>query len=232
MSKIRSLSQLNDRLTQDLAWRKLELSSLKNLIETKNTGSNKSFESSQSKVLTRSGVAILYAHWEGYIKCAAMAYLEFVSRRKLRYRDLTDNFVAISMKRKLAEASNASKSTVHNEVIKFIFDSMDQEIDIPWENAIKTDSNLSYDILQQILAVLGIDHQPYETKQILIDEKLRGQRNQIAHGQFLNIDVDSYRELHQEVIGMMDFFRDQIEEHAKQELYLRASKSTVKDKLV
>jgi hypothetical protein len=62
MSKIRSLSQLNDRLTQDLAWRKLELSSLKNLIETKNTGSNKSFESSQSKVLTRSGVAILYAH--------------------------------------------------------------------------------------------------------------------------------------------------------------------------
>ena len=96
MSNIRTLIDLNECLSTDLAWRKKELSLLKGLIETK------SFDKSKRNVLIRSGITLLYAHWEGYIKCAASAYLEFVSnvarRENLKYRDLAYNFIAIAMK--------------------------------------------------------------------------------------------------------------------------------------
>lgn len=222
MSKIRTLNELIDRLSEDLAWRKIELSAIKGLIE------RREFQLQKNKVLTRSGIAILYAHWEGYIKSAATNYLEFVSRQKsLKYCDLTDNFIAIAMKSKLDEAANANQATIHNEVIKFLIESMGEEIKIPREGVIKTGSNLSSDVLCQILALLGINYQPYEMKQVLLDEKLLAKRNQIAHGEFLDVDVDSYRELHQEVIAMMDLFKDQIENHAVMKLYIRSSTSSV-----
>jgi hypothetical protein len=229
MSEIRTLDDLSDCLSKDLAWRKIELSSMKKLIRLKSTGIH------ESKVLTRSGITILYAHWEGYIKCAATAYLEFVSRqKKLRYCDLTDNFIAIAMKSRLDAASkaNINQSTIHNEVINFLFESMNERIAIPRNNVIDTKSNLSFDVLSQILALLGIDNHPYETRKVLIDEKLLAKRNCIAHGNFLDVDVNSYQELHENVVGMMDLFKDQIENHAVQGLYLRSSESTVKNKLV
>jgi hypothetical protein len=220
MSKIRTPNDLSDRLSEDLAWRKIELSAIKGLIE------RREFELQKNKVLTRSGIAILYAHWEGYIKCAATAYLEFVSmQRNLRYCDLTDNFIAIAMKSRLDEAASTKQATIHNEVIKFLVESMEERIKIPKEGVIITGSNLSSDVLRQILALLGIDDRPYQMKQVLIDEKLLAKRNCIAHGEFLDVDVDSYRELHREVIDMMDLFRDQIENHAVQKLYLRAKTS-------
>jgi MAE_28990/MAE_18760-like HEPN len=220
MSKIRTPNDLSDRLSEDLAWRKIELSAIKGLIE------RREFELQKNKVLTRSGIAILYAHWEGYIKCAATAYLEFVSmQRNLRYCDLTDNFIAIAMKSRLDEAASTKQATIHNEVIKFLVESMEERIKIPKEGVITTGSNLSSDVLRQILALLGIDYQQYEMKQVLIDEKLLAKRNCIAHGEFLDVDVDSYRELHKEVIDMMDLFRDQIANHSVQKLYLRAKTS-------
>lgn len=104
MSKIRTSNDLSDRLSEDLAWRKIELSAIKGLIERRD------FELRKNKVLTRSGIAMLYAHWEGYIKYAATAYLEFVSmQRNLRYCDLTDNFIAIAMKSRLDEAARTER---------------------------------------------------------------------------------------------------------------------------
>lgn len=219
MSKIRTLNDLNGRLSEDLVWRKKELSVLKGLIETN------SFTQNKTNALIRSGIALLYAHWEGYIKCAASAYLEFVSRqRNLRYCDLTYNFVAIAMKRKLNEASTTNQSAIHNQVIQFLMESMEQRIDIPRDDVIKTGSNLSFDLFKQILELLGIDYRPYELKQVLIDEQLRKRRNQIAHGEYLDVDKVSYQKLHQEIIGMMDLFKDQIENYAGEELYRRSSK--------
>ena len=216
MSKIRTLNDLNNRLSEDLVWRKKELSVLESLIETK------SFEQNKTNTLIRSGIALLYAHWEGYVKCAASAYLEFVSSQKnLKYCDLTYNFVAIAMKKKLNEASVTNQSTIHNQVLQFLMESMEQRIDIPTDDVIKTGSNLSSSLFRQILALLGIEYEPYELKQKLIDEKLLKKRNQIAHGEYLDVDVASYQELYKKIIEMMELFKNQIENHAVQKLYIR-----------
>ena len=59
---IRTTENLIDALSNDLIWRKKELSEIKSLIEVKNVSAQR------HNVLVRSGVCILYSHWEGFIK--------------------------------------------------------------------------------------------------------------------------------------------------------------------
>jgi hypothetical protein len=58
---IRTAEQLSNKLSADLAWRKKELSEIKSLVESRN------FSDQRHKALVRSGVCILYAHWEGFV---------------------------------------------------------------------------------------------------------------------------------------------------------------------
>ena len=223
MSNIQSLIDLNECLSTDLGWRKKELSILKGLIETK------SFDKSKRNALIRSGITLLYAHWEGYIKCAASAYLEFISnvvrQGNHKYHDLTYNFIAIAMKSELNKASSANQASIHNEVVKFLIEGIDKRANIPTQDVIQTDSNLSSKVLYQILILLGIDYKPYEMEQVLIDKKLLQKRNMIAHGEYLDTDTESYQEMHEKIISMMNLFKDQVENNAVQKLYLQSSKS-------
>ncbi len=125
--KIQTLEDLNERLTDDLLWRKKEISDLKRLIEMRK------FSSSKHKALLRSGVTLLYAHWEGYIKTAGNSYLEFVAIRKLKYEELATNFVAIAMKQKLNNATETNKATVFTEVADFMLTQMSQRSSIPYK---------------------------------------------------------------------------------------------------
>jgi MAE_28990/MAE_18760-like HEPN len=213
--KIRTLEHLNQRLTDDLIWRKKEISDLKSLIETK------SFSPSKQNAVLRSGVTLLYAHWEGYIKTAATSYLEFVARQKLIYDELAINFVAIAMKFKLNEASETNKATVFTEVANFMLTQTSQKISIPYEDVVSTASNLSSSILREIVCLLGLDYSFYETKEVIINEQLLKRRNGIAHGEYLSLDREEYQQLHDEILAMMENFRTQIENNASQKLYLR-----------
>jgi MAE_28990/MAE_18760-like HEPN len=217
MKKIRTLEELSQVLADDLIWRKKELSDLSSLIE------NKSFAPSKHNAVLRSGIALLYAHWEGYIKNAATYYLEYVSRQKLTYEELSINFVAIAMKTKLNEATETNKATIFTEVTKFLLTQGNSCSFTPYKDIIST-SNLSSSILHEIVCVLGLDYSFYQSKQVIIDEQLRGRRNTIAHGEslpYLSLDREAYRELQGQILGMMEDFRTQVENHAAQELYRR-----------
>ena len=147
---IRTAEQLSDRLATDLAWRKKELSEMKSLIEAKNVSDQK------HKVLVRSGVCILYSHWEGFVKLAANSYLEYVISKKLTYQELSSNFLALAMKEKLKEAKETHKPSLYIPVCEFFLSELNQR-SILLENIISTGSNLSSDILKEITYILGID---------------------------------------------------------------------------
>jgi len=210
---IRTLEQLSDSLARDLVWRKKELADLKSLIETSRVASSK------EKALLRSGITILYAHWEGFVKAAASNYLEHIAMKRLRYDELSSNFVALALKAKLSQVNESNKATIFTEAMDFIRLELKERSIIPYKDIIRTGSNLSSSILREITCVLGIDYSLYETKQVLIDEKLLARRNTIAHGEYLQLDKDDYLELHSQVVGMMDTFRNQIDNCAAQENY-------------
>ncbi|AFZ03241.1 MAE_28990/MAE_18760 family HEPN-like nuclease [Calothrix sp. PCC 6303] len=213
--KIRTLEHLNQRLTDDLIWRRKEISDLKSLIETN------SFRLSKHNAVLRSGVTLLYANWEGYIKTAATSYLEFVARQQLTCEELAINFVAVAMKFKLKEASETNKATIFTEVANFMLTQTSQKISLPYEDVISTSSNLSSDILREIVCLLGLDYSFYQTKEVIINEQLLKRRNGIAHGEYLSLDREEYQQLHNEILGMMENFRTQVENNAIQKLYLR-----------
>ena len=68
---------------------------------------------------------------------------------------------------------------------------------------------------------VGIDPAPYEARYNLIDESLLRRRNEIAHGEFLDVDAGDYRTLADEVLLMMRLYKTDIENGAARSLFLR-----------
>jgi len=215
---IRTAEQLSDRLATDLAWRKKELSEMKSLIEAKNVSDQR------HKVLVRSGVCILYSHWEGFVKLAANSYLEYVISKRLTYQELSSNFLALAMKEKLKEAKETHKPSLYIPVCEFFLYELNQRSILPKpKDVISTGSNLNSENFKEITYNLGIDFSISSKESVLIDLKLLKTRNEIAHGEDSEFNRDAYLELHRDIIGMLDIFRNQIENAAIQKKFRRDS---------
>lgn len=205
--KIKTQENLTDFLNKELSWRKKELFTLFDNVK-KNSGSK-----FQDTAL-RAGIVLLYAHWEGFIKCASEAYLEYVISKRLKYKDLDFCFVAIAAKQKIYEFNQTNKSTIHKQFVEFLLCEQNNKAIINKENIIKTQSNLNSDILKEMMTSIGLDYTEYETKSNLIDEQLLKHRNDVAHGQRIGFDLKDYLTLHEEVKKMLEKFKTDIENAA------------------
>jgi hypothetical protein len=210
---IRTVERLSDALAGELAWRKKELSSIKALVDDQ--GSKRS----RRDALVRAGVALLYAHWEGFVREAGRKYLEFVALQRLKYKDLATNFIALSARHLLRSAQDTERVKLHLAVTNFFINELGKSSRVPFNEGVRTQSNLSSAVLREIVDTLGLDYSVYATKENLLDESLLRSRNSIAHGEYLPVTVDRYNELHEQVIDLMDVLRTQIDNAASTKLY-------------
>ncbi|MGB7211433.1 MAG: MAE_28990/MAE_18760 family HEPN-like nuclease [Gemmatimonadales bacterium] len=210
---VRTIEQLEDTLTADLAWRRHELSFLNQALET---GS-----SDRKEVLQRAGVALLYAHWEGFIKAAGSTYLEYVSFQRLRYSELTPPFLSIAIRRELRAASASDRIAAHIAVATFFTEQMQSQSALPFKGVVRSGGNLSSSALREIVDTLGLNYAEFATKEKLIDEVLLKSRNTIAHGDFLGFDIARFKQLNTDVLGMMETFREQVSIAASTRAYRR-----------
>jgi len=201
---IRTTDELLSRIAEELVWRRRELTDMRALVQD-STGQLR------ARVVVRAGVALLYAHWEGFVKAVASHYLEYVASHRLPYRRLTPNFVALSLRTKFHELGASEKISSANALANFFCTSLDAQSRVPYKNVIDTKSNLSSKVLQDILAVLGLDHAQFETRLNFIDASLLNPRNHIAHGEALSLTVDEYLALHDDVLSLIETFRNEVE---------------------
>lgn len=213
---IRTTNQLYDALSQELIWRKKELTDLKLLIDDRNQSHSK------RNVLLRSGVALLYAHWEGFIKAGATVYLQFIASQRLKNKEVALHILAVSARPLLNNATGANNITAHLQVAQFFIEQRDDECKIQYKDVIRT-SNLNYELFVDIGRMLGIDLSLADTSRHLIDDRLLKNRNSIAHGEYLVIDSSAYNILHYEVIKLLDLFRNEITNCAIEKKYLSLS---------
>jgi hypothetical protein len=213
--KIRTHEQLFDLLTNEIAWRKKELSDFKSLIETKD------FAPSKHHALVRAGIMLLYAHWEGFVKQCAEYYLNYVSMQRLPYKELASNFIAICVKSEMNDLENSNRVSHQLKLVEFFLNDLSKQSSMPYKKVVNTKSNLSSTIFKNIVLFLGFDYSFYETKSVLLDERLLAIRNTIAHGNYMLITASDYLEIHEKVLEMIEYFRNQIDNSASTKAYRR-----------
>jgi hypothetical protein len=207
---------LSDRLAGDLGWRKKELTDIRQLAQLAGNQPRR-------RVLTRCGVALLYAHFEGFTRQAGQAYLEYVAAQRLTYDKIARNLMAVALCESLSPVADSRKASVYQRGVHLLLDSGAERAMIPYKTAVKTDSNLSSKVLKEILFVLGLDYGLYASKEKLIDGRLLARRNHVAHGEDIGLDDEDYDELHESVIEMLNLLRNQIENAVAQRIFLRSA---------
>ncbi len=214
--KIRTEEELQDAIDSELAWRKKELSAIKaNVYSARNFAKNTAL---------RSGIALLYAHWEGAIKKLAYFYLVYVSNLKIPYDRLKPNFLAISLKNDLKQFEETNKATLQTEIVNKILSRYNQNSRIPTENIISTNSNLNSTIFTEIMGVIGLPTDEYEGDYVLIDGVLLEMRNKIAHGEkldLISLDEERFNEIYSKIFKLIERFSTQISNAVSLKLYLK-----------
>lgn len=203
-----TIETLCDKVDEALIWRKRELTSFRAAVESAR------LNPLTQAALLRAGVALLYAHWEGFVKQAGSYYLEFVSDQRLKASELRSNFIAIKLKSEFEGMCKSEKASVALKLVDFFRNNMESRLHIPTKGVVDTKSNLSSTVLKDITWSLGLSMSPYETKCKLIDSSLVAQRNHIAHGNHIEIRLEDYLLLHDEVIGLISEFSNQVQNAA------------------
>jgi hypothetical protein len=216
--KIRTTEQLIDKVAAEISWRRKELTDLRDVVQSSVVSRTR------REAMTRAAVALLYAHWEGFVKAVAEDYLKFVAMQRCKHSELSGNMLAIVLRSKLNAARMSKRIEAHLGVVDFFRSESEMEARcaLPYKGAVRTEANLSSTVLLEILRTLGFDITEYEPKYHLIDHKLVERRNHIAHGAALDVSVEDYLELQDEVLSLMNTFRNQIENYAVSGHYLES----------
>lgn len=212
MAKIRTLTQLQETLDMEMSWRIKEISDFKLVTKKQPTASH---------TFTRAGVALVYAHWEGFIKAASEAYLNFVDNQGHIYRDLKTCFAVFGLKGRLALLNTGRKARSNIEALEFVLSEIDKPAKMNMSSAINTEANLTSSVFANIAASIDIPISSYETKFNLIDESLVNRRNKVAHGEYLDLSPEDFMILANEVLQMMRSYKTDIENAASLQSYKR-----------
>ncbi len=217
--KIRTIGDLEDLVAKETAWRKRELTDI--LFNARQA------RDSKMQTSLRAGVALLYAHWEGWIKSVARLYIEYVNTQRPCYDELSPAFLGNALRTRLDDMAAAHSAEVHNNFATFVSDGGLRGRAHLNANLVRTEGNLGSKTLKDIIARLGTNYKHYELLETLIDKQLVHHRNTIAHGEFLEIDSDQYEDLHRKVVSMLTDFTNDVLVSARTDQHLRPSRRQV-----
>lgn len=129
MLKIRTLEELQENLDKDMAWRLKKISTFRMASK---------LEGQKKKPFICAGIALLYAHWEGFIKRSSECYLGYVAGRGLRYSELKSCFAVFGLKGQLETLLEGRKSKSNVAAFDFISSGLNEVAKLQMSAAINT----------------------------------------------------------------------------------------------
>ena len=201
--KIRTQSNFLNALNDEFLWRHKELLDFRFYARTTN--------SIFSKTLIRAGVPLAYAHWEGFVKNGTELLLNFVSHQGLKNIELADVYYVNSIKNNLTTLQTAHRSVAAISAACLIRDSHEALAKISHKNFVDTSSNLSSDVFEQLASSIGISTAAYLHLYPYIDESIVNQRNKIAHGEYLQLDLANFHALTDRVSDLLRMYKTDLE---------------------
>ena len=179
--------ELQDSLQADRVWRRIEIGvALRNV---------NSADAGDSRAMCRAFWLLQYAHWEGFVKNAVERYLKYIAVRRLKYSELQLGF------RLLPESPlyAAMRQILNNSPEKLA--KLKEVVQIGDERfqknhtVVSTNSNLRFSVLENLSVLACVDLHSFVDENYL-DKFLADRRNEIAHGNWLEIskkDVEALR---------------------------------------
>lgn len=211
--KIKSLGELQDYLEKDLVWRKKELIQIKLLAQL-----------TRNSLYYRIGLVMLSAHFEGFIRTVARYYVVYVACQGFPLNKLRTNFNAIFFSKILVQDRESTKITCYTRKLNQILTQYPSTIfDVTYKQAssvIKTNSNPTSEVFEEIVASIGLSFEPYETKKKFINADLLKNRHAVAHGEPTKLEWHDFNETYKVIMEIMDCFSAQILEAAMKERHL------------
>lgn len=224
MTKPRTIILLYEAIEKEYGWRITELSNYKNSVLLS--------KGKAQEGMLRAGVALLYAHWEGFIKKVSDFYYEFVSYQNLKIEDLNDAFVGIALRNEVELLLKSKKLLQHSKLVRILIEEKQKCARFSSNSPIKT-SNLKFEVFEDVCILIGIEPSLFEERykvcfdrsiELTIDEDLVKKRNTIAHGEFLSVNVEDYKSLYNTVVnGFLYNFKEIVMDAAQSKKYLRIS---------
>lgn len=211
--KVRSLSELQDALDTEMGWRLKEIAALKATV-------SRTSHTAQS-TLIRAGTALIYAHWEGFVKKTSEYYLAYINSLRLSMNELADPLIAISLRHHIEGSQNSQKFSQNIGVVDFFRNRMSDRYRVSLSTAIDTESNLNSSVFSNLAQYLCIDASRYEAKYHFIDESLLSRRNSIAHGEYLDLNSEEWKVIADEVLWLIRAYKTDIENNATLAIFKR-----------
>jgi len=162
-----------DDISRDLDWREAEIASMRLLL------SRKDISSKQVEVLLRAAWALLYAHYEGFVKYCLTLYYEEISARSVKCENLPIATQIFALAKVLKQIRTMPPADLINEVTYFKSRHLDSVASFP---EVDTDSNLWPETLIALLTSADLDSKTVEENRPKLTT-LVARRNEIAHGE-------------------------------------------------
>ena len=188
------LKTVGMELEADLDWRNSELATLRELLTVATQ------PEIRKRALYRAAWALLYAHYEGFVKFSLELYIDSLSRLLNTCSAIPDKMFVYFMEKEIRAARNLKA----HECFKFFsIDMVNFRAQAPKAMTVDTKSNLWPALLQELFEKLDLD-----SHNISIDVRklktLVARRNDIAHGKKAFIqDMAYYLEYERVVVNLM-----------------------------
>lgn len=204
----------SQQLEKDLNWREAELASMKLVLLEAPKGSVK------QRTLLRAAWALLYAHYEGFVKFAWDIYLDALQSKKLPRNQACDNLVVLSLTKELQRMKGAMRIREAWEYCDQDFLRSMQE-SLMFETRLETKSNLWPDLLRENNNNIGLSCKEIDNNEIKL-KTLVSRRNAIAHGQNMVIkDIEEYQIYEDSVIIVIHEIAISIVDSLSNHLYVK-----------
>ncbi len=101
---------------------------------------------------------------------------------------------------------------------------MKEQAHFHWRGRASAGGNLNYERFCGIAAEVGIDVSRYQTRAKFVDKSLLQRRNEIAHGQWVDLTVAGFADVADGVLLLLRWFKTDLENSIARKSYLATHK--------
>lgn len=209
------MNKVFDSITNDMEWRLLELKEYENIIINLDSATN--YEA-QTKIILRSALPIIYAHWEGFIVSSLKTTLKYLNDLNLNNKEYCFTYLTTAYEGTLNSLDDSNEFNKRKKHLTNLCVEFDNKVKFSLK--VDTKSNLNFKVLSGICQKTKLDITNFNDYKTDIN-KLLEIRNSIAHGENAHVfskysDIELYIDL---LENLMLNFKSEIEDLLKNEKY-------------